>query len=225
VTLYKDRSDAGRKLAELIKARLPPLGSGVVVLGLPRGGVPVAYEVARELHAPLDVFIVRKLGTPGNPELAMGAIASGEIRVLNHDLIRHLGISDAQIERATRAEEVELQRREAAYRDGRPFPDLEGTTVLLIDDGLATGATMRAAVEALRQREPKSIMVAVPVAAAETCAEIGAAVEAIICAETPRPFYGVGMWYQDFSQTDDSEVHDLLARASREFTTGRGGPA
>jgi predicted phosphoribosyltransferase len=224
MALYKDRSDAGRKLAQLINARLPPLGTDVIVLGLPRGGVPVAYEVAQELHAPLDVFVVRKLGTPGNPELAMGAIASGGIRVLNHQLIHQLGISDAQIAAATEKETTELLRREKSYRDDRPFPDLTGKTVLLIDDGLATGATMRAAVEALSQLGPQRVIVAVPVAAEDTCAEIGADVDEIICAEIPHPFYGVGMWYDNFSQTEDREVHDLLAKTGNS-STGSGGRA
>jgi putative phosphoribosyl transferase len=222
VAPYKDRTDAGQKLVELIKARLPPLGSEVVVLGLPRGGVPVAYEVARELNAPLDVFIVRKLGTPGNPELAMGAIASGGVRVLNQSVIHSLGISSAQIEQVAEKETRELQRREVVYRDDRPFPEIRDKTVLLVDDGLATGATMRAAVEALRQQEPARIIVAVPVAAQETCAEVGADVDAIICGETPEPFYGVGMWYRDFSQTTDSEVHDLLERSSQQAAARSG---
>lgn len=215
MALYEDRFDAGRKLATLIEARLPPLGPSVLVLALLRGGVPVAFEVAEKLQLPLDVFNVRKLGVPGQPELALGALAAGGLMYLNQQLIHRLGISQKQIDQVVKSEEQELERREHAYRDDLPFPDLDGLTVLLVDDGLATGATMRAAVEALRQREPKVIIVAVPVAAADTCAEVGAVVEEIICAETPEPFHGVGMWYDDFSQTSDSEVHELLARARR----------
>lgn len=213
MALYKNRTEAGRKLAKRIEARLPPLGSDVLVLALPRGGVPVAFEVAAYLKAPLDVFTVRKLGAPGQPELALGAIASGGVMSLNHQVIHSLGISQEQIDQVVQREQKELDRRDKTYRDDLPFPDLTGVTVILVDDGLATGATMRAAVEALQQREPQTIIVAVPVAAAETCAEVGALVDEIICAETPEPFHGVGMWYDDFSQTSDREVHELLARA------------
>ena len=210
---FRDRSDAGRVLAaELAAFANRP---DVIVLALPRGGVPVAYEVARALHAPLDVFLVRKLGLPGQEEFAMGAIASGGVRLLNEEVIRAYGISDAEIESVAEAEERELARREELYRDGRPPPPLAGRTVILIDDGLATGSSMRAAVLALREEHPARIIVAVPVAAAEVCDEFRGEVDEIVCAATPHPFYAVGLWYEDFSQTTDEEVHDLLERARR----------
>jgi putative phosphoribosyl transferase len=186
----------------------------VRVLALPRGGVPVAYEVARALGAPLDVFLVRKLGVPGHRELAMGAIASGHVRVLNRDIVGQLGIPPEVIDRVAALEEQELARRERAYRGDRLPLDLRNQTVILVDDGLATGATMRAAVAALRQQGPARIVVAVPAAAAETCAAIAEEVDEIVCAETPRPFYAVGLWYEDFGETTDEEVRRLLGSAA-----------
>jgi putative phosphoribosyl transferase len=211
--LFRDRAGAGRVLASRL-ARYAGR-SDVMVLGLPRGGVPVAYEVARALGAPLDVFLVRKLGLPGHEELAMGAIASGGIRLINEDVVAAYHVSDAQIAAVTETEQVELERRERLYRDNRPLPQLRDHTIILIDDGLATGATMRAAVLALRQESPAAIVVAVPVAAAETCDDFRGIVDDIICAETPSPFYAVGLWYEDFTQTTDDEVHELLNSIAR----------
>jgi len=209
--LFHDRAEAGRLLAgKLARYRSRP---DVLVLALPRGGVPVAFEVARALHAPLDVFLVRKLGVPGQEELAMGAIATGGVRVLNEDVVRALAIPEEWIEIITAEEEQELRRREQLYRDDRPPLDVRGRTVILIDDGLATGSTMRAAIAALRELGPSRIVVAVPVAARETCEEFQAEVDEVVCAATPEPFRAVGLWYEDFSQTSDEEVHDLLASA------------
>lgn len=207
---FRNRREAGQVLAELVR-ELPPRDS--VVLGLPRGGVPVAVEVARVINAPVDVFVVRKLGVPGHEELAMGAIASGGVRVLNDDIVDSFRISAEAIEVAVRREAVELRRREDLYRDGRPPVDVRGKRAILVDDGLATGASMRAAVVALRVLEPAEIVVAVPVAAAESCEEFRHEVETCICAATPEPFYGVGLWYRDFVPTSDSEVRELLALA------------
>lgn len=214
MTLYRDRSDAGRVLATQLMAYANR--SDVLVLALPRGGVPVAYQVAKTLHAPLDVFLVRKLGVPGHEELAMGAIATGGVCVLNEDVVHMLHIPDSMIEEVAAKEQQELERREHLYRDDRPPPDARDYTVILIDDGLATGATMRAAIKALRQQQPARIVVAVPVAAPPTCEELGTRVDEIICAKTPELFYGVGYWYEDFSQTTDEEVHALLAQAEQE---------
>ena len=186
----------------------------VVVLALPRGGVPVAYEVAHMLRAPLDVFVVRKLGVPGHEELAMGAVASGGVRVLNDDVVRGLGIPDHLVDAVTTWERRELRRRERLYRGDRPAPDVRGKTVILVDDGLATGASMHAAIAALRQQGPARIVVAVPTAARETCDALRADVDDVICAITPEPFHAVGLWYEDFSQTTDEEVRELLARAA-----------
>ncbi|MFB3904114.1 MAG: phosphoribosyltransferase [Acidobacteriota bacterium] len=208
---FRNRSEAGRVLAE----KLAPYAGrpDVLVLALPRGGVPVAYEVARSLDAPLDVFVVRKLGVPGHEELAMGAMASGGIRVLNHDVVRSLEISQEAIDRVAAKEREELERREKAYRGDRPPAQAQGRTVILIDDGLATGSTMRAAVLALKQQHPAAVIVAAPTAARETCDEFRTEVDEIICAVTPEPFYAVGLWYEDFSQTTDEEVRDLLNRS------------
>jgi predicted phosphoribosyltransferase len=210
---FHDRHDAGRRLA----AELRPYAHrpDVLVLALPRGGVPVGYEVATALDVPLDVFVVRKLGLPWHEELAMGAIASGGVRILDRELLRVARVSDADLARVTAAERSELERRERQYRDGRPFPDLHGLTVILVDDGLATGSTMRAAVEALRLERPARIVVAVPVAAPETCDAFRDIADEVHCAETPEPFRAVGMWYDDFSQTTDEDVTDLLQRARR----------
>jgi putative phosphoribosyl transferase len=185
----------------------------VVVLALPRGGVPVAYEVAKELDVPLGVFTVRKLGVPGHEELAMGALASGGVLLLDDRLVRALGIDEALLRRAVAAELRELERREASYRDGDP-PELAGKTVILVDDGLATGATMRVAAEAVRKLDPARIVVAVPVAARETFERFRDVVEEVVCDVTPRPFHAVGLWYDDFRQTTDEEVRDFLARAA-----------
>ena len=210
--MFRDRREAGRRLADALSpfAAEPDL----LVLGLPRGGIPVAYEVARALHAPLDVFVVRKLGVPGHEEVAMGAIASGGIRVLNGTMIRQLHIPPATVERVVRAEQRELERRERAYRGARAAPDVRGRTVILVDDGLATGASMAAAIAALRRQSPASIVVAVPVAAAETCDALREMADICTCVETPRPFHGVGQWYVDFEQTTDAEVRALLDAAS-----------
>jgi predicted phosphoribosyltransferase len=211
---FRDRRHAGSVLGQA----LTPYAnrSDVTVLALPRGGVPVAYEVARALRAPLDVFIVRKLGVPGHEELAMGAIAGGGVRVLNDDVVHGLGLDEAAIDRVTRSEQRELERREREYRGDRLPPELRGRTAILVDDGLATGATMLAAVKALRLQQPSRIVVAVPTAAAETCAQLRSEADEVICATTPRPFRGVGQWYLDFSQTSDDEVRELLARSRDE---------
>ena len=293
--LFQDRADAGRALAETLGAYADR--PDVLVLALPRGGVPVGFEVARALKAPLDVFVVRKLGVPGHEELAMGAIATGGVRVLNEDVVRALGISDEVIDRVAEAEEQELERREWLYRGERPPAEVAGRTVILIDDGLATGASMRVAIAALAQRHParmvvavpvaspgicdefrhevdevaeaegrelerreqlyrgarpplevagktailiddglatgstmragvaalrrlgpSGIVVAVPVAAAQTCDELRREVEEVVCAETPEPFYAVGLWYRDFSQTSDAEVSELLERATSQWS-------
>lgn len=208
---FENRREAGKRLADELKeyANRPD----VLVLGLPRGGVPVAYEVAKALHAPLDVFLVRKLGVPGQEELALGAISTGGVRILNPGVMDYMRITDAELESVTAAERQELERREKAFRDNRPVPEIRGRTAILIDDGLATGATMRAAVMALRQHQPARIVVAVPAASPQTCDEFRDEVDDIICATTPDPFYSVGSWYRDFSQTTDEEVRDLLARA------------
>lgn len=210
---FHDRHDAGRALAADLKAYAGR--DDLLVLALPRGGVPVAYEVARALGAPLDLFIVRKLGVPGQEELAMGAIATGGVRILNEYIVGRLGITEDQIAAAAAREQDELERRELEYRRGRPAPAIEGRTVILIDDGLATGATMRAAAAAIRAQDPARLVVAVPVAARESCEEIGSEVDEIVCTATPEPFYGVGMWYEDFSQTTDEEVRALLDEAAR----------
>lgn len=211
---FRDRVDAGRALAE----RLPAYAHrpDVLVLALPRGGVPVAYEVARALEAPLDVFLVRKLGVPGQEELAMGAIATGGVRVLNDEVLRLLPISPEDIEQVTRDELRELERRERAYRDDLPLPEVRGRTVILIDDGLATGSTMRAAVAAVRQLGPARVVVAVPVAAASTAEEFRALVDDFVCVLAPEVFYSVGSWYDDFRQTTDAEVRQLLSLAGTE---------
>jgi putative phosphoribosyl transferase len=209
--IFRDRTEAGRALAERLKAQR--MGGDIVVLALPRGGVPVGFEVASALEAPLDVFVVRKLGVPSQPELAMGAIASGGVRVLNEAVVRGLGISEDVIEAVAAAEERELERREQAYRGEIAPQPVAGRAVILVDDGLATGSTMRAAIHALRKQQPASIVVAVPVAAAETCEELQKEVDVVVCAETPEPFFAVGVWYRDFSQTSDEEVHELLERS------------
>ena len=210
--LFPDRREAGRQLAAKLVAYADR--PDVLVLALPRGGVPVAFEVAQALHAPLDIFLVRKLGLPGQEELAMGAIASGGILVLNDDLVQGLGIPDEVIDAVAEEERQEMQRREHAYRGDRPMLDLRGRTVILVDDGLATGASMRAAIAALRRQQPARIVVAVPVGSPATCAEFQDEADETVCARQPEPFYGVGFWYRDFSQTTDQEVRTLLDRAA-----------
>jgi predicted phosphoribosyltransferase len=216
--LFQDRRDAGRYLGlQLQKYADAP---DVLVLALPRGGVPVAFEVARRLRAPLDIFLVRKLGVPGQEELAMGAIATGGVFVPNSEVILALDISEDVVESVAARERRELARRERQYRGDRPPPDLEGRTVILVDDGLATGSSMRAAIAAVRRQEPARIVVAVPVAAASTCAELTEEVDEVVCAITPAPFQAVGVWYADFSQTTDNEVRELLEQAAERQMTG-----
>src|SRR5882724_13168988 len=211
---FPNRTEAGCLLAEKLAKYADR--DDVIVLGLPRGGVPVAFEVAQRLGAPLDVFIVRKLGVPGFEELAAGAIASGGVRVLNEDVMRAIPYADAAIEAVTTKETAELQRREQIYREGRPAPELRDRIVILVDDGLATGATMRAAVKALRQRGAAKIVVAVPVGPPDTCREFEDEADEIICASAPEFFQAVGQYYEDFSQTSDEDVRELLGRAAQE---------
>lgn len=211
---FRDRVEAGRALAlQLVQYRGR---SDVIVLALPRGGVPVGYEVARELGLPLDVFVVRKLGMPGHEEFAIGAIASGGVRVLDEDSLAAGGVSTAELERITTRERTELERRERLYRHGRPPLDVSGRTAILVDDGLATGQTMRAGVAALRREGASAVVVAVPVAASETCEAFRELADDVVCIMTPDPFMAVGLWYEDFSQTSDAEVERLLASAARE---------
>ncbi len=211
MSVFADRRQAGRLLSRVLEkyTRDPCL----VVLALPRGGVPVGFEIATRIGAPLDVFVVRKLGVPGHEELAMGAVASGGVLVRNKELIHELGISDEVIDLVEADEVEELVRREQLYRAGRPPLEVSGCTVILVDDGLATGSTMRAAIAGLRQRHPRRIVVAVPIAAASTCRQIGALVDDMICAVTPEPFVAVGLWYDDFTPTSDDEVRQLLGQA------------
>jgi predicted phosphoribosyltransferase len=211
-TRYADRREAGRVLAGRLRDYAGR--DDVVVLGLPRGGVPVACEVARALNAPLDVFVVRKLGVPGRPEYAMGAIAGGGVRVLNDDAIRQLRISPSAVDAVARAEQMELERRERAYRGARPAVPLEGRIVILVDDGLATGSTMRAAVLAIRRQFPSQIVVAVPVGARETCRTMDDIADEVVCARMPEPFRAVGLWYEDFDETTDDEVRRIVSPAS-----------
>lgn len=210
--LFRDRREAGRFLAGLLeKYRGRPDG---IVLGLPRGGVPVAYEVATALGVPLDVFLVRKLGAPGREELAMGAIASGGVLVISDDVVRGLGIAPEVVQRVAEREGRELARREQAYREGRPFPEVAGKVVIVVDDGLATGSSMRAAIEALRGLGPARIVAAVPAAPESTCRELSELADEVVCATTPSPFFAVGNSYWDFTQTTDDEVRDLLRAAA-----------
>ena len=221
--IFRDRTEAGLLLA----ARLMQYANqpDVIVLGLPRGGVPVAFEVARALHTPLDVFIVRKLGTPGHRELAMGAIASGGIRVLNEEVVQGRGIPMEVIDAVSAEESQELRRRELAYRGSYSEPEVCGKTVLLIDDGIATGSTIRAAIRALKAQHPARVIVAVPTAAASTCRELRPEVDDLVALMAPEFFYGVGQWYEDFSQTSDAEVTELLQRARENLaSTGRDDP-
>lgn len=210
-TPFENRTDAGRRLGQALSAYAGR--SDLIVLGLPRGGVPVAYEVARALSAPLDLLVVRKLGTPGREELAMGAIASGGICVLNREVVSAYRIDDATIEAATAQERRELARRERLYRGDRPYPALEDRCVILVDDGIATGATLRAGLAALRQRKLARLVIAVPVAPPDTVERLRGEADDIVCLATPEPFFAVGQWYRDFSQTTDAEVRELLTRA------------
>ena len=212
--IFRDRTDAGRRLAERLQGYANR--TDVTVLALPRGGVPVGYEVARALGAPLDVFLVRKLGFPGQEEFAIGAIASGGVRVLNTNLLRRHHVPDHAVEEIAARELAELQRREEAYRGSTAPPNLRGRTVILVDDGLATGSTMRAAAMALRRWDPARIVVAVPVGAHDSCEEFGGVVDEVVCAEKPEPFQAVGQWYEEFPQTTDAEVRELLERAHAE---------
>ncbi|HEY9861611.1 MAG TPA: phosphoribosyltransferase [Candidatus Obscuribacterales bacterium] len=215
---FQNRTEAGQALASLLSQYSDR--ADVLVLGLPRGGVPIAFEIAAALHAPLDIFLVRKLGVPGHEELAMGAIASGDVRVLNQDVVEMEYVSDAALEQVTQSEQQELQRREHLYRGDRPVLPIQDQTVILVDDGLATGATMRAAVMAVRQQEPKEIVVAVPVGARQAYEQISPQVDAIICAVMPERFNSVGAWYEEFPQTSDREVCELLQRAQERTQDG-----
>jgi predicted phosphoribosyltransferase len=216
---FKDRREAGQLLARELGAYAGR--EDVIVLALPRGGVPVGFEVARAIHAPLDVFVVRKLGVPGHEELAMGAIASGGILVTEPSVIEELAIPAEVVTEVAVREEEERLRREREYRGDQPAPEVRGRTVILVDDGLATGSTMRAAVAALRKLQPASIVVAVPVASPSACADLAGEVGQIVCTRRPEPFYAVGQWYEEFSQTRDEEVRELLIRAEREMTQQR----
>lgn len=210
--IFTNRTEAGRELARLLTryANRPD----VIVLGVPRGGIPVAFEVATTLRVPLDIFVLRKLGVPGHEELAFGAIASGGVRVLDSDVINSLGLSQLDIETVTAAEKQELKRRERIYRGGRSALDLQGLVVILVDDGIATGSSIRAAIRAIRQMNPARIVVATPVAPDSTCIRLRSEVDELVCAETPEYFYGVGQFYEDFSQVSDEEVTELLDRAA-----------
>jgi putative phosphoribosyl transferase len=217
---FLDRTEAGRELAAVLAPRYAGRGD-VIVLGLPRGGVPVAYEIATALDAPLDVFIVRKLGLPGHEEFGIGAIASGGVRVVDDSVLRAYGIDAEMLDRITGRERRELERRERLYRDDRPFPIVRDRVVILVDDGLATGSTMRAAVAALRAEGPREIVIAVPVGARETCQGMAEQVDDLVCLMTPEPFYAVGLWYENFDQTGDAEVHDLVERAATRTASRR----
>jgi putative phosphoribosyl transferase len=208
--LFRDRVEAGRLLAGML-GRFADR-AGVLILALPRGGVPVGFEVAKSLHAPLDIFVVRKLGLPGDEELAMGAIASGNVRVLNDEVVRSFGVSSRVVDAVAEKESIELKRRERLYRGDAPAPDIAGKTILLVDDGIATGSTMRAAVAALRQQGPSKIIVAVPVAPPATCRELQAEADEVVSVIAPENFYAVGQWYEIFDQTTDRQVTDLYTR-------------
>lgn len=208
---FRNRQEAGRELALHLERYAGR--ADLLVLALPRGGVPVGFEVARALHAPLDVLIVRKLGVPGQEELAMGALASGGVRVVNEEVVRSLGISEAELDEAAAEELAELERRERLYRGDRPAPPVEGRTVILVDDGIATGSTMLAAIRALRARMPARVIVAVPTAPGSTCAQLRREVDDLVCLTTPEPFFAIGLYYEDFPQLHDDEVRELLRRA------------
>jgi putative phosphoribosyl transferase len=209
--LFHDRTEAGQVLADLLREYAGR--KDVLILALPRGGVPVAFEVAQALDAPLDVFVVRKLGLPSNEELAMGALASGNIRVLNDEVVQSFGISERTIEAVAEKEQVELERRERLYRGDSDLPSIRGKTILLVDDGVATGSTMRAAVAAIRGQHPAQIIVAVPVAPPSTCDSLRTGADQVVCVATPEPFYAVGQWYRVFDQTTDRQVRELYERS------------
>ncbi|HEY4389690.1 MAG TPA: phosphoribosyltransferase family protein [Ktedonobacteraceae bacterium] len=213
---FRDRVEAGRLLAVRLAAYSNR--SDVLVLALPRGGVPVGYEISHMLHAPLDVMIVRKLGVPGQEELAMGAIASGGIRVLNYDVVHTMGIPEAVINEVAAREQRELERRERLYRENRPPCSIQGRIVMLVDDGIATGSTMQAAISVVKQQEPAHIIIAVPIAAAATCDKFVAQGDELVCVLKPEMLYAIGVWYEQFTQTSDEEVRALLKRASQEYT-------
>jgi len=215
MTLFIDRIDAGQQLAKALGQYAD--SKNVVVLALPRGGVPVAYEVAKVLRVPLDVMVVRKLGVPGQKELAMGAIASGNIRVMNKDIVTQLNISQQDIDEVAEQESLELVRREQLYRGNSPRYELRDKTIILVDDGIATGATMRAAIAAIKQQHPAQLVVAVPTSALDTCNTISRGVDKVICLSTPEPYIAVGCWYRNFSQTSDEEVSQLLRKASEKM--------
>jgi putative phosphoribosyl transferase len=218
--IFANRTEAGQELA--LRLRKYANRDDVIVLGAPRGGVPVAFEVARKLKAPLDVFVLRKLGVPGHEELAFGAIASGGTRILDRSTIEALGLTGLDIERVTRSERLELERREQAYRGARPPLDVSGLTVILVDDGIATGSSVRAAIRALREMKPFALVIATPVAPRSTCNRLSSEVDELVCLETPEPFYGVGQFYYDFSEVSDEEVNELLDRAWRRMEAARG---
>jgi putative phosphoribosyl transferase len=222
LTQFRDRTEAGKLLANQLTTYTNQ--HDVLVLALPRGGVPVAFEVARALHAPLDVIVVRKLGVPGQEELAMGAIATGGVRILNNDVVQFLDIPNELIDKIAANEQLELERREHLYRGDRPAYAVHGRTVILVDDGIATGATMHAAVEALKQQQPARILIAVPTAAPSTCDEFADEVDGLICVIRPEPFIAVGYWYRQFSQTSDEEVRNLLKQANHGFPTAQQNP-
>ena len=211
---FRDRTEAGQLLAKKLKLTFDANCADVLVLGLPRGGVPIAYEVALALKAPLDICLVRKLGAPHNKELAMGAIGMGGVMVVNDDVVESLGVSAETIAAVVALEEKELERRDRAYRGDRPLPNVQGRTIILIDDGIATGATLRAAIATLKQQKPASIIVAVPVAPRSTCNELKAEVDNVVCLVAPESFYSIGVWYDKFPQTTDEEVRSLLAQSS-----------
>jgi predicted phosphoribosyltransferase len=217
VNRFKDRHDAGRQLAEELTNYQNR--EDVILLALPRGGVPVGYEIARELGIRLDVYLVRKLGVPGHEELAFGAISTGGVKTFNEDVVRSVGLTDREIDPVVEREEAELRRREEAYRGDAPAPEIEDQVAILVDDGLATGASMRAAVESVRQQGPKETVVAVPTAPPDTCQKLSRTADAVYCLMTPEPFGGVGAWYEDFAQTSDEEVRELMAQLGFE---GRG---
>lgn len=219
---FRDRVDAGRQLAKALAVYADR--DDLQLLALPRGGVPVAYEVARALHAPLDVFIVRKLGLPGHEEYAMGAVATGGVTVVDDAVVKRFGVTASALAEVIDRERMELQRREDLYRGGEPPPDLSGKTVILIDDGLATGSSMKAAVAALRKEKSSRVIVAVPIGSYETCEMLRDEADSVVCALTPDPFYAVGVWYDDFAQTTDEEVRELLDAAARQLPRASGRP-